>query len=327
MGSYVFKFFYNQFFVTPPLPTTGWTGQTVIVTGANTGLGLEAARHLAAHDVSTLIIAVRNVEKGNAAKQSIVASTRCDAARVQVWPLDLSSYDSVTDFAARVEKDLPRVDAVLLNAGINTRKFTVAEGDESTITVNVISTFLLAFLLLPHLKAVAKEYSIRPIVAITASEVHFFTSFPERSAQPSILATLSDPVKANMSDRYNVSKLLEVLMVREFAARHPASSYPVTLTCLNPGLCHSELAREMDGSLIVKVLMNILARSTAIGARTLVSGAEAGPETHGCYMSDGVVADVAPLVTSKEGETAQKRVWKEVCEKLEGIQKGVVAGV
>jgi len=321
------NFVYSQLFVTPTLHETSWEGKTVIVTGSNTGLGLEAARYFAAHNVKQLILAVRNTEKGDAAKQSIETSTSCPKSTIQVWPLDLSSYLSVKTFADRVKSELPRVDAVNLNAGIATHTFQTFEGNEATITTNVISTFLLAFLLLPHLKSVAEKYSIRPVVALTSSEVHFMTSFPERNAQPSILDELNDKQKANMPDRYNVSKLLEVFIVREFSHRYPTDSYPVTMNCLTPGLCHSELGREMDGSWFFWALKKVFARSTEVGARTLIASAGAGKETHGCYMSDGEVSAVAPLVTSKEGEKAQKRVWEEVCAKLEQIQQGIVAGI
>jgi retinol dehydrogenase 12 len=69
------NFLYSQFFVTLPKPTKDFTGQTVIATGSNTGLGLEAARHLSRLNASLIIIAVRNLSKGAAAKQNILQST------------------------------------------------------------------------------------------------------------------------------------------------------------------------------------------------------------------------------------------------------------
>lgn len=50
-----------------------------------------------------------------------------------------------------------------------------------------------------------------------------------------------------MDDRYNVSKLLEVLVCREWATQQPQPPYPVTINFLNPGFCHSELARDING--------------------------------------------------------------------------------
>jgi retinol dehydrogenase-12 len=144
-----------------PPPTKSYHGQTVIVTGANGGLGLETARHPVALGAQKVILAVRSLDKGKAAKASIVESTdRADAASViEVWQLDLSNYDSVIRFSERA-KTLPRVDVIIENAAIVTLTFRMAGGDESTITTNVISTFLLALLMLPKLWETATRYGV-----------------------------------------------------------------------------------------------------------------------------------------------------------------------
>jgi retinol dehydrogenase 12 len=123
-----------------------------------------------------------------------------------------------------------------------------------------------------------------------------------------------------MRDRYNVSKLLEILGVREMASR-AGSSYPVTINCLNPGYCHSELAREAGWYLYIMGLL--LARSTEVGSRTIVAAAEAGPEAHGKYMSESLVTEPSEFVRSKEGARVQKKVWAELTAKLETIMPGV----
>ena len=115
-----------------PYPTIKHSGQTIIVTGANVGLGLEAARHLTRLDAEKVILGVRNLEKGEAAKRSIEESTSRKGV-VEVWQLDLSSYESVKQFVKKAE-GLKRLDAVIENAGIATDVFTVSEDNESTIT-------------------------------------------------------------------------------------------------------------------------------------------------------------------------------------------------
>lgn len=68
-------FFYSQLFERPAYPTSSYTGKTVIVTGSNTGLGQETARHFARLGASRLILAVRNLDKGHNAKHDIESTT------------------------------------------------------------------------------------------------------------------------------------------------------------------------------------------------------------------------------------------------------------
>ena len=124
------KFFYSQLFVTPPVPSKDLTGKTIIVTGANTGLGKEAARHYVRLNAERVIIACRSLDKGEAAKKDIEASTGRKGA-IEVWQLDLSSYESVKQFAARA-KSLRRLDSIVENAGISTANYNSVEGNEST---------------------------------------------------------------------------------------------------------------------------------------------------------------------------------------------------
>ena len=129
-----------------------------------------------------------------------------------------------------------------------------------------------------------------------------------------------------MLDRYNVSKLLEVLTCRHIARNHPASQLRVTLNFVNPGLCMSELQR--DAPLPLRIFsfffMHLFARTTEVGARTLVhAGTEAGSETYGKYLTNCGVRACANLVEGPEGKGLEDRVWQELSEKLEAIQPGV----
>ncbi|KAH6638350.1 hypothetical protein C7974DRAFT_432994 [Boeremia exigua] len=319
-------FIYSQLLASLPSPTYDYTGKTVIVTGSNVGLGKEAARHFTRLGASTVILAVRSIEKGEAAKRDIESSTRKQGV-VQVWQLDMSSYQSVLDFSAKASKDLDRLDVALLNAGVARGVWEEAEGEESTITVNVISTFLLALSLLPKMKSTASKYNTRPNLTITSSEVHAWAAFEERKApEGKIFETLSSNEKTGaISDRYMVSKLLEVLTVRAIAEQKPAPQIPVTINNVNPGLCHSELGREAGWGLTI--LKMFLARSTEAGSRNLVHAASMGPESHGQYVSDCMVQQPSKYVMSAEGWKDQQRVWGELAEKLERIQKGVTSNL
>jgi NAD(P)-dependent dehydrogenase (short-subunit alcohol dehydrogenase family) len=249
MSGGILGFLKSQLFVSLPVPSASYAGQTIIITGSNTGLGKEAARHFARLGASNLILAVRSLEKGEAAKADIEKSTKCSKDAIKVWKLDMASYESVIQFAERVDRELPggRLDKAILNAGITADRWQTFEDNESTITVNVISTFLLAYLLLPALERTASKFNVHPNLTITASEVHFWAKFPERSEpEGNIFNKLNTkPKKVNMSarfERYQVSKLLEVLVVRQMAERSKGKSGAdpvVTINSVNPGLCAS----------------------------------------------------------------------------------------
>ncbi|KAK5173287.1 uncharacterized protein LTR77_001968 [Saxophila tyrrhenica] len=314
-------FLKSQLLFKPPYPTTSFSSQTIIVTGSNTGLGREAARHFSRLDAAKLILAVRNTTAGEAAKKDILSTTRREESSIEVWPLDLSSFDSIRAFAERCKRELPRIDVLLENAGVAMTTYTMEKnGHEKTIMVNVIGTFYLALLLVPHLKEAAKRFAITPRLTIVSSEVHGFTKFPVRN-EPNIFEALKENRKEYFKDRYQDSKLLEVLVVRQLAPKLEGSG--VVLNMLNPGLCHSELSR--DGPFVLEVIKFLLARSTEVGSRTLVASAAAGSESHGKYMSDAMVKEEAlsPFVRSKESKESGEKVWRELRDILEAEQPGV----
>ncbi|KAJ5473792.1 hypothetical protein N7475_003358 [Penicillium sp. IBT 31633x] len=316
-------FIYSQLFVTPTCPTESFADQTVLITGANVGLGLEAARHITRLGAARVILGVRNVPAGEAAKEDIEKSTGRSGV-CEVWKVDLSSYDSVLAFGDRVSK-LPRLDIAVLNAAIATTTFDTAEGYERTITVNVINTLLLGLLILPTLRATRKENPLHtPRLSFVVSEVHAWVTFPEwKEDEP--MKVVSDPAKAKMDQRYPLSKLLEVLLVQELAGRVRGSE--VIVNMVNPGLCHSQLGREAGISL--KLLKLAIARTTEVGSRTLVAGATAGLESHGAYMTDGSAqnSELSQFVRSDEGRQAREKLWAELSSILEGVRPGIMQNV
>ncbi|MCJ1408009.1 hypothetical protein MMC19_002082 [Ptychographa xylographoides] len=306
--------------VTPAYPTASFAGQTIIVTGSNVGLGKEAARHFARLKASKIILAVRNLKAGEDAKKEIESSTKCGDNVLEVWALDLLSYESCKSFADRAA-ELPRIDVLLENAGVASFAWSLAEnGHERMVAVNVIGTFYLAMLMLPKLKASAKEFDIKPRLTIVSSEVHSRTEFPEWK-EANTFDTLNDQSKFRMKERYPTSKLLEVLVVRQIAPKLEGSG--VILNMLNPGLCHSELAREAGW--FFAVIKFFLARTTEVGSRTLVASAAAGSESHGKYMTDSEVKEdaLSDFVKSAESKKASEKVWNELRVILESIQPGV----
>lgn len=329
MALFFFHLVHSQWFITPPLPQASFTGKTVIVTGGNSGLGREAARHVVRLGALRVIIAGRSLTALEEARQDIMATTGCSSDIIDIWQLDLCSYESVVSFAERASTELSRLDILLENAGMSTTEFRMAERDESTITTNVVSTLLLGLLLLPKLKDTATKFNTRPHISIVTSEVHYFTTAAsERRAfseakHRSLFEVLSDPQTANMKERYMVSKLLEILAVREMVNKSAPPGYPVIINLVNPGFCYSNLTREGPQAFmaVMRVLMH--ARSSEVGSRTLVHAASAGEETHGAYLSDCRLSPVADFVRSGEGKEMQARVWTELSQKLEDISPGV----
>lgn len=316
-------FMRSQFFSIPPYPTKKYTGQTIIVTGSNTGLGLEASRHFVRLDAAKVILAVRNLEKGEAAKKSIEESTGRTGV-VEVWQLDLASYESVKDCAKRAQA-LERLDILVENAGIVTFNFTMTEDNESSITTNVINPILHSLLLLPKLRETGAKFNILPRLVFVTSFVHWMTQFPEREEE-NIFEALADEKKARMDDRYNVSKLLEMYGIQEIAEQVTASSSKkgkIVVNHSNPGWVVTEAMREWTGLklFIFKIFRAIFARSTEVGSRTTINAAEGGEETHGQFLDDCTIGERSPLL---QDQTVQKTVWSQLAEKLEKIQPGIL---
>ncbi|KAK3307553.1 uncharacterized protein B0T15DRAFT_182220 [Chaetomium strumarium] len=309
-----------------PYPSANYAGQTIVITGSNTGLGKEAARHYARQGASKLILAVRSVDKGEDAKQDI-QTTAAKGVSIEVWKVDMASYASVKAFAARVEAELDRVDIFHANAGLVRAEFAIAEDNETNITVNYISTFLLVALVLPKLKATAEQFKVRPNLVITSSGAHRHTTFPQMK-EANILAALNDMNYAGGKywiQQYPISKLLGIFAVRSIAKEHPADTYPVTINLPSPGLCHSNLSREAKGMQHVAftIMKTLLARPTEKGSRTLVDAGVQGPESHGHYLEDCSIAQPSEVVT--QNPDVQDRLWIELKAKLEAIQPGVTA--
>ena len=120
----------------PPIPSeTDLTGQVIIITGATGGLGYEASLQFLRLKASTMILAVRDIAKGENARNDLLADAEIRRvnpnASISVLPLDLSDFTSVIRFAEIVREKISRLDVLLLNAGINlARRETSKSGHE-----------------------------------------------------------------------------------------------------------------------------------------------------------------------------------------------------
>ncbi|KAK6214342.1 hypothetical protein LQW54_004570 [Pestalotiopsis sp. IQ-011] len=313
------SFIHRQLYEKPVLPeNVDLKLQTAIVTGSNTGLGLECARQLLDYGLGKLIVAVRNESKGEDARKDLLSGQRDPLPEIEVWHLDLSSYDSVVAFTKRA-KALDRLDIVVLNAGLSNQTYTkvAATGHEETIQVNVLSTALLAILLLGIVKA--KKHPERPgRLAWVQSDTASWAKFQEKDAVP-LLPALDEPKNMDRVDRYFTSKLLAQLFVTELSKRVSPSVAIITMP--NPGWVYGTGLGQTQGwsigDMIVSVPRRLLGRSPSVGARLVTVGAVAiGAEAHGQYVEDGKVQPKAPFVYSKDGEQVAKTLWDEVMVEL-----------
>lgn len=174
-------------------------GKTYIITGSNSGLGYECTKHLLRLGAGRVIMAVRSLDRGGAALRAIEADTGKKGV-AQVWQLDLGSYESVTKFADRVERDLDRVDGVVQNAAGANGQWIVQEGWESSIVTNVISTLFLTVLLIPHLGRCGKKYGTTPVISIVTSGLGFSrkADLAKITRSAGVLADVNDSSKWSM---------------------------------------------------------------------------------------------------------------------------------
>lgn len=195
----------SQLFTTISEPTSSFHNQTVIVTGANSGLGFEAALQIARLGASKLILACRTVAKGEATAAKIVASLHGNISKdsIEAWELDVSSYKSIRTFVAKA-RSLERLDAVIQNAGIVNGTFETLEesGEESVLTTNVTGPIFFGLSLLPKLRQSAKSTGSRGRLTFVGSDTHYIAKFTEAETGRPLYEVLNDPQASNMSDRF-----------------------------------------------------------------------------------------------------------------------------
>ncbi|KAF2874115.1 hypothetical protein BDV95DRAFT_658108 [Massariosphaeria phaeospora] len=277
-------FFKRQLLVKPPPVTRSevdLSGKTAIITGSNTGLGLECARQLLDLGLSKLILAVRTTTKGEAAKRDLLAGRGSAKHVVEVWNIDLASYDSITTFVERT-KTLERLDIFVHNAGLfkMTIQVNKTTGHEETVQVNYLSTVLLTILLLPVLKDKNSPQQPGRLVIVSSNEPRSHSCPPSTNPEPLMAQT-------------------------ELAKRVPPSV--AVVNAANPGLCYGTgLNDEGDGTeagYIFSLIKRIIGRSTVMGGRPLTDSAvKHGVESHGQYMEDCKVQPMAPIVYKSEGQ-------------------------
>lgn len=185
-------------------PTT-CASKTYLITGGNAGLGLETARHLVRASAYRVILTVRRMAAGEAAKADIERSTGRTGV-VEVWELDLASFESIRGFGERVSRELERVDGVIANAGVWMDRWEMVGGWERSVMVNVVGTMMLAVLVMPKLVESAKTFNNEPKLVFTGSALGFVAEKDlARCGKTDVFRGLNDEKIASMSQRYGTS--------------------------------------------------------------------------------------------------------------------------
>lgn len=111
---------HNKWFPLPLPPKDTFKGQRVLVTGANTGLGLATAKHLLNLSAAEVIITCRNLTRGNSTKERLEKSIPGSKGRIRVMELDMDRYATCVEFVNTIKKDYSDnggLDYIVLNAG------------------------------------------------------------------------------------------------------------------------------------------------------------------------------------------------------------------
>jgi len=261
------------------------SGKTAVVTGSNGGIGLQCCHQLRDLGLSKLILAVRDESKGHAA--AAILSKSQTSMVIEVWELDMASYNSIASFVER-SKGLERLDILILNAGITKLFFELhpSTGHETNVQINYLSTIYLVIKILPVLKSKASLQQRASRLVIVTTDAAPWTPFPEQDSDP-LLPAFDQPGKVDMVNRYYTSRLLTHFFLLEISKRVPCSTAVIVAT--TPGLVHGTAAlRDLNGTLNGRIAdfgKRIIGYSSEIGARQLTDAAvRHGSEIHGHFL-------------------------------------------
>lgn len=211
-------------------------GKVVIVTGANSGIGKEAAAALA-DEGALVVMACRSAERGGKARAELLE--RNPARRLDLMALDLADLASVRKFAALFAERYDSLDVLVNNAGVLARRRVLTkDGFELSFGVNYLGPFALTLLLLPLL-----ERAPQGRIVMTSSVAHKWKDIDR--------ADLNTEKGYNRFLAYGRSKLCVLLFTRELARRLAAEGSRVTVNAAHPGIVASNIVVDRaNGSLL-----------------------------------------------------------------------------
>ncbi|GIJ86896.1 dehydrogenase reductase SDR member 13 [Aspergillus pseudoviridinutans] len=229
----------------PPLK-----GKVILVTGGCTGLGKQSALELAKHAPSQVWVTGRNAERAMASIAEIQA--HAPNVAIRFLELDLTSFDSTLKAANIFLTSAPRLNILMLNAGIMAvPPGQTKEGYEITFGTNHLGHALLFKLLTPLLLKSSNNPPRSDIrVVITSSNGHRFV--PAGGIRFDSLAT--DGSGVSISHRYGQSKLANVLYAREISKRYPQ----LKAVSVHPGTIKTDLHQSNGGSLLIRLFQSVV---------------------------------------------------------------------
>jgi NAD(P)-dependent dehydrogenase (short-subunit alcohol dehydrogenase family) len=265
------------------------TGRTVVVTGANSGIGRAAARVLAARG-ARVVLAVRNPDKGAEAAATMTGE-------VEVRRLDLADLASVREFAAEFTEP---VDVLINNAGVMVPPLTrTADGFELQFGTNHLGHFALTNLLLPQIRQRVVTVSSN---GHRAGEIDFDDLNWERR-----------PYRA--MGAYAQSKLANLLFTSELQRRLTQAGSPVIATAAHPGLAATNLMRPQGRPLarLAELALTPLAQSDDAGALPTLYAAVRDVPGDSYAGPGGLLGRGAPELVGRSAKArdtaAARRLW------------------
>ena len=300
---------------------TAWTtsdmpdlaGRTVIVTGATSGIGYEAALALAAHGAET-VLAVRDTTRGQACAARIRTAHR--DAKVTVGELDLASLASVRRFAERTLGNTPRIDVLLNNAGLGlqTKRATTVDGFERQFGTNHLGHFALTGLLIPAL------------LAAPSPRVVTISSIAHRRGRIDF-ADLQTERPYDGRKAYGQSKLATRLCALELPRRAREASSRLVSLAAHPGVSSTGFiaATGMPGMMVsvATLAIGVLGQNAARGALPGLYAATMDVAGGQYWGPDGLLEVRGnPALAQVSAHAQDPAVWSQlwsVSEKLTGV--------
>lgn len=295
-------------------------GRLAVVTGANSGLGLSAARELARAGCE-VVIACRNTAKGEKAAESIRSDV--PSAKLEVAALDLADLASVRAFAERLSGSRDRLDLLINNAGVMAAPYArTADGFEMQLGTNHLGHFALTGLLLERLRNTPEAR-----VVTVSSGMHHSGSID------------FDDLQSERSYKrwgaYSQSKLANLLFTLELDRRLKAADLSLRSVAAHPGYAATNLqlsGPRLPERLVMRVSNLLFAQSADMGALPILYAATAPGVEGGFYIgpdgrgeSRGYPTTVVPNRKALDPQVAA-RLW-EVSEELTGVSYGLPATV